>query len=280
MKSPKVELHLSEFTVLKDLIHAQSGIEIPEEMDYYLESQLGDVLTDAGCNSFKELNTKLKADTTKQLMIKVVNALTIYDSHWFDRASIWRALNEILLPQFIDSLRSGKKQQIVIWCMGASTGQEPYSVAMMIDQAMYKEPKIRREQFMILATDISPSALYMAVSGRYPDYMMTEGYLTNYKEQFFTPSFGIYELKPEIRKMVTFMQFDLKQDFTKIPKCDLIMCRNIVPYLPEESVNTFYKKIFDQLHPNGHLFLGDKETITDYSIGFVMLEDKIFHKSM
>jgi len=279
MKSPLIELPLSDFTMYKDLISAQSGIEIHEEMDYFVESQLRDVLTETGCKNYKELYHQIKTDTSKQLLITIVNALTMYDSSWFDRESIWRALKEILLPQYIDWLRSGKKEKIVIWCMASSTGQEPYSVAMLVEDAVYKEPKIRKEQFQIIATDISPSALYMTVSGRYPDYQMTPGYIANYKEQFFDLNAGIYEIKPDIRKMISIIQFDLHDNFSKIPKCDLILCRNIVPYLKPSYIDTFYKKIFDQLLPNGHLFLGDRESINDYSIGFVMLEEKIFHKS-
>jgi len=279
MKSPKVLLHPSEFTLLRDIISSEYGITIQDDMDYFLESQLSSLLTELGCKNFKELYKKIKTNSTPEIRTKITNAITIYDTTWFNTDGIWRALKEVLLPQYIDALRSKKKEKIVIWSAACSTGQEPYSIAMLVDEAVYKEPKIRRDQFVILASDISPGALYMAVSGRYPEHLMTKGYVHNYKEKFFTTLASISELNPDIKKMVTFFQCNVAQDLSKLPNCDLILFRNVAQYLHTDYMNRIYKKLFQILFPNGHLFLGNTENVTDYSIGFIMLEDKILHKS-
>jgi len=279
MKSPLVQLHPSEFTLLRNFIGTDYGIVINEDMDYFLESQLCGLLPELGCKDYRELYQLIKTNKTPELRTKIITAITIYDTKWFDNENIWRALKDVLLPQYIDALRSGKKDKIVIWSAAASTGQEPYSVAMLVDEAVYKEPKIRREQFIILASDISPSALFMAVSGRYPEYLMTKGYVYNFKDKFFTTLAGISEINPDIKRMVTFFQANVAQDLSKIPNCDLILFRNVEKYLKTEHINRIYKKLFSILQPNGHLFLGDNESINDYSIGYIMVEDKIYHKS-
>jgi len=279
MKSPQVQLHPSEFTLLRDFIGSEYGIVINEEMDYFLESQLCGLLTELGCKNYRELYQLIKTNKTTEIRDKIIIAITMYDTKWFDNENIWKALKEVLLPQYIDALRSGKKDKIVIWSAAASTGQEPYSVAMLVDEAVYKEPKIRREQFVIMASDISPGALFMAVSGRYPEYLMTKGYVYNFKEKFFTTLAGISEISPNIKRMVTFFQANVAQDLSKIPNCDLILFRNVAQYLKTDYMNRIYKKLFSILMPNGHLFLGDSESINDYSIGYIMVEEKIYHKS-
>jgi chemotaxis protein methyltransferase CheR len=272
MNTSKIPLGQDEFVLLKDYIHQECGIVVSEDKAYLIESRLVKLLYEEECTSFKEFYVKAKHDTTGKLKIKIIDAMTTNETLWFRDEKPWELVRDIIIPKFLDDLRNKRKDRIIIWSAGVSTGQEAYSFAMLLDEALKKEPQISPEQFYILATDISVSALFMAISGRYNNIVMSRGMLPGYKEKYFVSDNGVWEINPTIKNMVTFKQFNLQMPFEKIPVCDLIFCRNVSIYFSQNFKTELFKRIYDSLYSDGFFLIGASESLFGYSDDFEQME--------
>jgi len=272
MNSSRIELNQVEFLLLKDYIEQECGIVIRDEKAYLIESKLVRLVNETHSKTFRDFYLKAKDDKSGKLKSKIIDAMTINETMWFRDVKPWTILRELLIPQYIDALRSNRKEKVIIWSMAASTGQEAYSTALLIDEALKKEPAVTTDRFVILGTDISASALYMAISGRYSQLMMSRGMLEGYPEKYFTESNSIFEIKSEIKQMVKFFQFNLIDDFAKIPVCDLVLCRNVAIYFSNELKKNLFKKVSGKISTDGHLFLGATENLLGVSEDFEQLE--------
>lgn len=272
MLSSKIAINHEEFILLREYIQQECGIVVGDEKVYLIESRLARLVVETGCSSFKEFYIKAKSDFTKKLRDKIVDAMTTNETLWFRDMKPLTILKEVLIPKFIDDLKTGRKQKITIWSAACSTGQEPYSFAMLVDEAVKRDGKVSNSQFSILGTDISPSALYMAISGRFNTIAMSRGMLPGYKEKYFTDNNGVSEIKPEIKQMVVFKQFNLQHDFMKIPTCDLIFCRNVAIYFSADFKKDLFKKIWSKVDKDGYFFIGSTESLIGYSNDFEQLE--------
>jgi len=173
------------------------------------------------------------------------------------------ALERDVVPWLVERASRGK---VRIWSAACSTGQEPYSVAMLLDRALERKPSLSASRFEILATDLSPSALYIAGTGRYSQLALSRGMRDDFKNRYFTKRGPTYELVPKIRSMVSFKQFNLVDSFSLLGKFDLILCRNVLIYFSEEIKRNVYAKLVSSLHPDGMLSIGSSESprgITD-----------------
>ena len=272
MLNSKVTISLEDFVHFRDYIAQEYGMMLQDEGISVVGSKLTRLMLEINCTNLKDFISRAKNDPTGKLKNDIIDIITSVETEWFRDTKPWILFRERILPVYIDDLRNKRKENIVIWSAGASTGQEPYSIAMMIDETIKKEPKIQKKQFFILATDTSPSSIYIASSGRYSDKNMSEGMLPGYIEKYFKKTDNIYEIKPDIKKMVHFMQLDLQDSFISLPTFDVIFCRNVVTYLSEKWRKTLYNKLLQKLDKNGYLFIGKDESLTDYSNKFDRFE--------
>jgi len=226
MLSSRTAITHKEFVLLREYILQESGIVIKDEKVFTIESRLARLVIETGCQSFKEFYLKAKNDVSKRLRDKIIEAISTNETLWFRDLYPFTILREVIVPKMINELQMKRKEVCLIWAAAASTGQEPYSIAMIIDDAIKKEPRVSREQFHILATSVSPNALYIAISGRYNSATMSIGMIPEYKEKYFVTEKGISEVKEDIKKMVTFKSFNLLSDFSILPTFDIIFCRN------------------------------------------------------
>ena len=155
-----------EFQLIRKFLHDHSGILINDGKEYLVENRLMVLLVQNGCEDFFDLHKKLQMDNGP-LRSKVVDAMTTNETLWFRDTSFSNALEKVVVPRLVE--KANKKAKIRIWSAACSTGQEPYSVAMLLDSAMNKVgiSAPSRDCFSILATDISPSAIHMAQAARY-----------------------------------------------------------------------------------------------------------------
>ncbi|MEO5367251.1 MAG: protein-glutamate O-methyltransferase CheR [Magnetococcus sp. WYHC-3] len=256
-----------EFDQLRKYIHDHSGIQIGEGKEYLVENRLTVLLVQNGCESFGDLYRKLLADSGP-LRTKVIDAMTTNETLWFRDTSFFSALGDSIIPTLVQKGRTQPK--IRIWSAACSTGQEPYSVAMLIretcDQLGASAPPIGK--FEILATDLSPSAIFMATNGRYSQLAISRGMRPNFLEKYFTKNGMAYEVKPEVRQMVTFKQFNLKDSFAAHGKFDFVLCRNVLIYFSDELKRDIYQKIHGGLNRDGLLAIGASESPRGYTERF------------
>jgi chemotaxis protein methyltransferase CheR len=269
-----ITITTDEFRLLRDLIEKECGIEVKDEKVYLIENRLAKLVIENGCESFGEFYEKAKHGVDPGLKAKIVDAITTNETLWFRDELPFNILRELVLPELVEKLRSGEKRNVRIWSAASSTGQEPYSMAMLIYE-FYRQGKMtleEKEKFSILATDISSSALMLAKAARYDGISMSRGMLPGFKEQYFEEDGRLCILKDEIKQMVTFEQFNLQNSFATLGSFDVVMLRNVAIYFAHEFKIQLFKKIARLLNPGGYLFLGSSEILSGYSTEFEQKE--------
>lgn len=265
-----------EFDLLRTYIKEQCGIAVGDEKSYLVESRLARLVAESGCTDFEQFYLKAKSDPTGSLRDKIVDAMTTNETLWFRDKTPWTMMEEHLLPALLEQLKSGKKNKIRIWSAACSTGQEPYSIAMLLDQ-LIKTPKwagLSHNNFEITATDISPSALFLAISGRYNRIAMSRGLPEKFAKLYFQTMGPVSVITPDIKKRVTFKKYNLQTPFTQLGRFDFVLLRNVAIYFSETLKKDIFRKISNQLNPSGFFMLGASESLIGYSTDFDTKEYK------
>jgi chemotaxis protein methyltransferase CheR len=261
-----------EFDKLKDLIVNACGIFLEDDKDYLVESRLTDFGNELGANSFGELHSMIIADQGKHIPT-VIDLMTTNETFWFRDDSIWSTLNEDIIPKYIDKLKSGEMSSVRIWSAASSTGQEAYSLSMMIRELTTNAgvPHLA-QSFKILATDISEEALALARAAKYNIISIKRGLSEERLERFFMQEGNVYFLNDNIKNMVDFKYFNLMDPFTSLGAFDFVLCRNVAIYFSAETKKDLFKKIHNLLAPQGLLLLGATESLLGYSKDFITKE--------
>ncbi len=282
LQGDKIPISQEEFKLIRDYIKDHCGIAVGDEKLYLIESRLTFLVVESGCNSFREFYLKAVSNPLNGLRDKIVDAITTNETLWFRDQAPWVTFREALLPEFLGYLARGYKRSIRIWSAGCSTGQEPYSLAMLIDEALRERPgrDIGPERFEIMATDISPTALFMAIAGRYDQIAMSRGMTERYRDRYFTQHGRVWELDPAMRGRVSFKQLNLQNSFGALGTFDFIMCRNVAIYFSDVFKRDLFARFAGALSPGGYFMLGTAESLTGYSDKFEMLEYKrgVYHR--
>ena len=254
----KASISEREFLIFKEYIAKVSGIVIPVEKTYFIETRLSRFIAEAGVNSFSELYQYIISGKDPDIEQKIVNAVVVNETLWFRDNVIWNALEEIFLPRLIDELLSGKKTQVKIWCSAVSTGQEAYSTAMCIDNYLKVNniKGVKLSDFSINATDISNHVLDIARKGRYDKISIRRGLSDYYKEKYFTTDGLAWDIDLNIRDAVQFRHFDLRNSFSILGQFDIIFCRYVLIYFSPSLKKEILKKLHNALYDDGILFTG------------------------
>ncbi|MCF6465130.1 CheR family methyltransferase [Clostridium sp. Cult2] len=221
------------------------------DLNYYKEKQMKRRITSLmnrnGFDDFNKYFQELKSD--KVLLDQFINYLTINVSEFYRNPSQWRVLKTDILPNLIDKV----KRPLKIWSSACSTGEEPYSLVMLMSN-FYPLDEIK-----ILATDIDVGAIEKAKTSIYSEKALVN-LPVKFKEQYFQQIGDSYKIKEEIKKCVKFNRLDLLKD--SFPKdIDLITCRNVMIYFTDEAKELLYKKFHSSLSSDGILFVGSTEQI-------------------
>lgn len=251
-----------EFEQIRGFIQEFSGITLGDDKEYLVETRLTSIMVQHGCQTYSELYRKLRTDSGA-LRNKVIDAMTTNETLWFRDDSLFSAIEGDLVPWLIER---ASRNKVRIWSAACSTGQEPYSIAMLLDRALERKPSVPASRFEIVATDLSPSALFIAGKACYSQLALSRGMREDFKRRYFTKQGPSYELVPKIRSMVSFRQFNLVESFALLGKFDLILCRNVLIYFSEDIKRNIYAKLVNSLHPDGMLSIGSSESprgITD-----------------
>lgn len=211
-----------------------------------MERRINSFIRSAGADDYKSFLELIKSDAP--LYHKFLEHITINVSEFFRNSNHWDILQNQILP-----LLTQQRPDLRIWSAGCSSGEEPYSLAMLC-----KEKKIKLID-KILATDIDQEVLNRAQQGIYPS-KAAQGIPPSYLSRYFTKDGDNYRANDEIRGMINFKRHDLLRDqFSR--DFDLILCRNVVIYFTEETKTKLYKRFTEALHDGGMLFIGSTEQI-------------------
>jgi chemotaxis protein methyltransferase CheR len=239
------------YKYLQQEIYRQSGIVLDEDKHYLLESRLMPVARAASIANLDDLCVRLRAGTNKALEQKVIEALTTNETLFFRDIAPFDALRQRLIPELL----ARRSPKLSIWSAAASSGQEAYSIAMLLKEL----PGVDRP-VEILGTDLSEQILDRAREAKYVQFEVNRGLPAPYLVKYFKREGLDWQLKDEIRSMVKFRRFDLRQQMAALGKFDIVFCRNVLIYFDVATKIKILNQILTVLNPGGYLFLGGAET--------------------
>jgi len=248
-----------EFELLRDYIAEHSGILIPPEKSYLIETRLSGMMASLGMAAFGELYDYIVKSKDPAVRRKVIDAITTNETMWFRDGAPWKVMEEKVLPSLTRTLVSGEKSRARFWFSAVSTGQEAYSTVMCVDDFLYKNgiKGITLADFDFFATDISGGVLETAKKGRYDQISIMRGLDEYYKNKYFTKNGPAWEIDGKIREAVRFSEFNLQSDYHLLGKFDVIFCRYVMIYFPERTNREIAEKMSEALREGGVLFIGN-----------------------
>lgn len=236
-----------DYEGFKKQVFTITTIDLNAYKERQMKRRIDALIAKNRCQSYDEYVQLIKNDAGR--LEEFVNYLTINVSEFYRNPNQWSTLEQDILPDLIE--RAGKK--LKVWSAACSTGDEPYSLAMVLGK-MVGLPNVS-----IIATDIDKQVLEKAKLGLYNEKSLA-GLPEEYKTKYFTKFGSSYKISDEIKKCVQFKQHDLLKDAYP-PECDLIVCRNVLIYFTEEAKAEIYKKFSKSLKTGGVLFIGSTEQI-------------------
>ncbi len=257
---PTPALSYADYLRFSQLAHQLYGLNFPEKRRVDLEQGVKQAYAASGCHSLDEYYQRLTdPDRGKSLRQQLANTLTIGESHFFRDAGQFNALYDHVLPELIEQRRS--LRMLRIWSAGCSSGEEPYSLAIMLRELI---PDIDQWTITIQGTDINSGALERARRGLYSEWAFRENRAIQWRNRYFRPVDKHYELLPEIRRMVHFMPLNLVEDDypslrTNTTYLDLIICRNVTIYFTPTITRRIIERFYEALVDGGWLIVGHSE---------------------
>lgn len=251
----------TEFKLLRDYIERHCGIVLGEEKAYLVETRLAGLLAETGCRDFGSFYRLASAEAGNTLRDKIVDAMTTNETLWFRDGHPFQALREVLLPEFSQQLREGGRFRIRIWSAAASTGQEPYSIAMAILEHCRLNPGLHPDQFEIVASDISPSALFLARAGRYDTGALGRGMPDDLRDRYFRQEGQVWVLDDTVKRLVTLRKFNLQDPMDSLGRFDIVFCRYVTIYFSDPFKRQIYEGIARLTSPGGYLFISAVENM-------------------
>lgn len=244
-----------DFEYLRTLVREQSGVVLEPHKDYLAELHLDKLASQAGFESIAAFTEHLKTIPFNQLHIQAVEALLISETSFFRDRTPFEALQTAVLPPLIQSRSS--QRSITIWSAGCSTGQEPYSLAMLIRESF---PELSTWTVRLIASDVSTRSLSRAQQGLYTHLETSRGLTPAMRDRYFRPVGTSWQIRDEIRQMVEFRQLNLLHSWHSLPQIDIIFLRNVLIYFNSDTKQSILDKVKTYLRSDGYLFLGSGET--------------------
>ncbi|MBV6658760.1 MAG: protein-glutamate O-methyltransferase CheR [Devosiaceae bacterium] len=253
----------ADYEFLRTFLKERSGLVLSNDKQYLIESRLLPVAKELGIDSISALVAKLKTPLGRAAGERVVDAMTTNESFFFRDKTPFDHFDNVMLPALMDARKTERK--IRIWCAAASTGQEPYSLAMLIKDMGLKASSFR---FDILGTDISREVLDRAKAGTYTQFEVQRGLPIQLLLNHFTQNGEQWELSPTIRQMVQFRQLNLFDSFNALGKFDIVFIRNVLIYFEQSAKVDILERVAKQMAPDGYMVLGAAETVVGLTDAF------------
>jgi chemotaxis protein methyltransferase CheR len=244
-----------DFELVRKLLLERTAIVLEPGKEYLVEMRLAPLVRQLNLNSLEELLARLRFQPDNGLHRQVIEAMVTTESSFFRDHHPFEALSKIVLPDLINRRRAERRLQI--WCAASSTGQEPYSLALLLREHF---PELATWKVSLLASDISGEVLARARQGRYNQIEVNRGLPASLLVKYFEQHGTHWQLRPHIRQMVDFKEINLAQGWPLLPPMDLVLIRNVMIYFEVETKKKILGKLARLLSPDGYLLLGGAET--------------------
>ena len=245
-----------DFDYLRRMLKERSGLVLSAEKDYLLESRLLPLARRHGMTSLGELAMRLRQPGSAALAIAVTEAMTTNETFFFRDRIPFDHLRDTVIPAL--GAARAREKRIRIWCTAAASGQEPYSIAMVLKGLGAQLNGFRVD---ILATDLSADVIDRAKAGIYSQFEVQRGLPIQLLVKYFVKNGDVWEIAPELRNMVQFRTLNLLNDFSPLGQFDLVFCRNVLIYFDQPTKVGVLERIARQMPDDGFLTLGAAETV-------------------
>lgn len=244
-----------DFDYVRRLLQDRSAIVLEADKHYLVESRLLPLQRQLQLNSIAELIAHLRASPSNGLHTQVVEAMVTTETSFFRDLHPFESLRKAVLPELIQKRRN--ERQLNIWCAASSTGQEPYSLALLLREHF---PELALWKVLLLATDLSREVLSRARAGRYNQIEVNRGLPAALLVKHFRQQGATWQLNDDIRGMVEFRELNLARAWPALPRMDLIFLRNVMIYFDVPTKKAILGRVASLLRPDGYLLLGGAET--------------------
>ena len=252
-----------DLQVVIDLVLRKSGIVLDASKQYLVEARLGVIAKSSGLPSISALVSQLRQPHGMVIERMIVDAMTTNETTFFRDVIPFDALKSVVLPEIIS--RRAAERSMAIWCAASSTGQEPYSLAMLMRDSF---PQLAGWNITFIASDLSRDVLARARAGRFSQLEVNRGLPAAFLVKYFTKSGIDWEIRDEFKKMIDFREINLLEAWPAMPPLDLVLIRNVLIYFGNESKKQILGKIGRVMHPAGYLFLGGSESTMNVDDSF------------
>jgi chemotaxis protein methyltransferase CheR len=258
-----------DYEYLRKLLKERSGLDLSADKHYLVESRLVPLARRVGLPGIPELVQKMKGAGADALIADVVEAMTTNETFFFRDKIPFDHMRETILPALTKA--RANRRTLRIWSAASSTGQEPYSIAMLLREAGQALAGWRVE---IVATDLAQSVLEKSKAGMFSQFEVQRGLPIQMLVKYFTQVGELWQLNADIRGMVQHRQLNLLQDFSHLGMFDVIFCRNVLIYFDQDTKAAIFERLAKQLEPDGMLMLGAAESVVGITDAFKPYPDR------
>jgi len=278
--SLKNELSPKDFRRLSDLVHGEFGIKMPSSKKTMLESRIRKRVLLLGMNSLRDYCDYLfSREGLNRELVHMIDSVTTNKTDFFREPAHFSYLTNTALHTLINDYGAGIRKELIVWSAGCSSGEEPYTLAMVLSEFAKKYPGFR---FMILATDISTRVLQAAKLAVYEEektYPIPPALKAAYLMKSRDKSRGLLRVVPELRKLVEFRRLNfMDHDFGIREMIDIIFCRNVIIYFDRQTQERLLNKFSHYLNPEGFIFMGHSETLHGLNVPLISVAPTVYRK--
>jgi chemotaxis protein methyltransferase CheR len=264
---PDIPMNLEEFHLFRDFVYQHCGLHFTEDSKYLLEKRLGKRLQHHNLKNFKDYYYLLRYSPAKeQELTEVVDLLTTNETYFFREDFQLRTFAEEILPELRERKEKNGNRQLRIWSAGCSSGEEPYTIAMLL----LDQPWLRNWRIEVIGTDISQRVLQMARQGLYSESAFRTTDAACRQRFFTTEPDGRARVRDEVRSLVTVSHLNLfdVDRVALLGRMDLIFCRNVIIYFDHNGKKKVIDTFHQRLQPEGFLLLGHSESLMNITTTF------------
>ena len=269
------EITDAEFERIRDFVKMKLGINLGNEKKSLVQSRLTSIIHEKGMDDFTQYFDYLFKDKTGEALVQFVDKITTNHTFFMREKDHFDYLRDTVLPYIYE--KNSQNNDLRLWCAGCSTGEEPYTLEMLI-QDFFREKPVKWDT-QILATDISTSVLNKAIRGVYPTESLKDLPKNWMNDYYDVLDNGNRQVKNEIRKMVIFRKFNLMDEKFPFKKpFHTIFCRNVMIYFDTATRDQLVNKFYDATETGGFLFIGHSESLNHKTTKYKYIKPAVYRK--
>ncbi len=280
--SGRESLNPQDFDQFRQFLESACGISLGDNKQYLVTNRIRRILEENNIATFAELVRVLKLGINRRLRDQVVDSMTTNETFWFRDIYPFDHLKNVLLPQLMQA-NNRMFGPVRIWSAACSSGQEPYSISMMVEDYKRQAMGNLLRPVQIVATDLSPTVLEQARRGEYDRLSVLRGLSAERLERYFdNPDPNTWRVKSYVKERIEFRLLNLMDSYAALGKFDIVFCRNVLIYFNADLKRQILQKIHASLRPQGLLFLGSSEGLAGAGDLFEMVrcEPGILYKAI